>query len=803
MPEINQTLEIADFSGGMTDYIFDAAQNQYEFADNVWIDVNGKMRLRNGIAVASQRLIGQGVPGRFAELNSQILVAGNGYINRNASVGSNPSSTWTAVQLHTISQAPWFGDLSIGNNIVNQVDSWNGHLFWTGIDTDTNTVGRVMKVASFVSPTSGMKAGRAGLPNLYDSDTAPVTMSLAGGSGFNYIYYLVLRYDYSITVGGDTITFQDVSAPLIRRISSTTAIGVGTNTIGSLVNTFQTIVSTSTGWDGTNIYVDIYRTINNGVDAYLVGSTGVVSGFTGATTFADNVADTTLIDRAPFYANGGIVFNNEPPKAKYFTVTGNVGWYAYCNERNSYSTFTGVKSNRIRHSVANDIDSCPLDFSVDVEGEIVALTQVDNVPIVITKYPDRIYRLEGGRDIFGGGEVTARIIAEHVTCVSDRSFFRTINGFYFAGRDGFYFCDGNSVLKISRTLDKRYSAFTGKSKIVGTYDQINRRAIWGVSTDAVEFFPNHFYIFDETRGIKPDGVFTRWVPPTPQGSENWQFEGIYSVINPISVGSQILLGTRNVPQNAIFAIYGNNGQADAYTTFTDVVIPNGSSLTDIAGWNKNDILFNYESASFDFSLRRVRKWVSAIYVLARNNSEDSVTGLLVSFLNDDKSSGYTPLALIKWTKDGIINLYRRFKHGKLRCTTKRIKLASGKIVLQTSDDNVTAQVFAAGSQTIDGVTYPNAQNVLLENASFNWLTTAENKVISFDSDGYVAEYLILNLNSGSDTIAINGPGAVVGTGKKWVIRGYTAAPVIDSYSMDYSVLGDFTGPGESSSAGNA
>lgn len=827
MPNIGEILEVTDFSGGKTDYPLESAPNMYEEADNFVVDITGKLLVRPGmnnlmLGTSNAPFSGESSGNRnILKMKSflDMFVAINknkiGYISRNElPTQSAPISNTGFSQPN---QATYDSDASDDADITNfhaadkfpWADTWNGQFYYGGANASGTPI-YPLRLVKMDAPVIGIRVVGAGLPTPYRYDASPTRfVSNAPGTTNYYVYYLVLRYEYSLyTIEGVStpVDFVDLSAPYFPyditgnasiRVGTTGDIGVAgnTTTIDRLFSTFVSIAGLSRPGSDTNRWsLDIYRTKKNEQTAYLVTTIANIGTTitTNAYAYVDSMLDATLEAKLPFYMNGGIVANGEPPCSRFGVIANNIGWYGYTQDA-FYDPDTGgrgldtIRTNRVRHSIVGDPDSCPSDFFVDVEGEITGMGQIEGIPIVFTR--DRIFRLEGARDIFGGGDVVPKVIAENVGTMFPYSIINTPNnnGLYFAGLDGFYFTDGNKVIQISKTLKLTYGAVNAEelsNSVMGAYDRVNNRVLWHFNLSTMNY---RTFAFHEDFGINANGVFTTWSYLQPdQSTQNFNisaiaFETTKKLLIFAGDNTQLLFMNTNTRQQAV---------VDKY-----IYSPTTASID---SYNYIDIIVDYKSVIFNFGTNKLRKWVPIIELVADRTVSylvDLAVGVQISFDNDRKQS-FSNLKVISWafSNPGLINVWRRFLKTKLRCLTKQVRFQNGKIVLQKSDDASTATISAASSISVDGISWSNSRSVLLDNTSFNWFTDAEEKVIAFDTDGYVNEYRILNLDSGSDTIIIRDPSltAVAGAGKKWEIRGYTTFPKLKSYALNYEVLGDTT-----------
>lgn len=737
-------LVIDNFMGGMTDYYIDAPLTKYRVADNLLITKldSGKAKLytRPGSliwdAVNYQIPAGNQRVGALRLFGTTMLVSSANkiyYVN----------STWQTLTGPT------------GNNVFPSTvtaadtlafDLWNGHML-----TCTNTYQKPQKM--YRDSGNVLRVRTAGMPDLASSPVVTPT----GNTGKSYIYDFLYAYTY--TVGQKTfidrgpiteVLVTNADAPEVNA-NNITAIPVLAN---GATDNYDTASS--------NLVVEIYRSTDGGDELFFVGSVP-----NGTTTFSDTLSDTLLQDNEPIYTTGDVVENDPPPPCKTLCVTQQFAYYG--NVKIAGQELT----NFVYQSQINDIDSVPLDFSLELDDEVVQLTSYREVPIVLCK--QYTYRIESGYDELGRGGMIPQKISDTAGCVSYQSAVRTELGVFWFGVDGVYHTDGYQVTKVNKSMDKTYATFidtTSKAlaqvRVQGKYDSKNKRVYWTVWSNAGNSDVDQCYVLDLNYGISDDMPFTTtsgltWSPTA------LEFQGKYMY--------------RGDKRGFIFK--------HEDTVFSD---PKVELLTNPSIWNVEPIIYNYVSVAFNMGMDAIRKYAPRVNC---NVANDTNTSLQIISINDD-GKRTADLAVIRyrnnitwgdpdvywgdpalvWNQGGLGDFTRRFPAKNLRFTYKQLQLTNAYVAILNSDliGSATTEFLSAVTKTV----------TLDQAASYDWPTKAVDYYIAFSADNYTNQYLITARTD--NVLTISDPVGYCPYGSfDWVIRGIPKDETLNliSYTIQF------------------
>lgn len=738
------SIDIVDFSGGITENYVAGAINKYQAADNLLIDPAGNPKQ---LFIRPGSVIYQATDD---QLPSGIQRVGSLYYFRSAAKLIAQSrrdlqyftTSWQELVGPT-SNKPFPAAIDVTN--YTSYAYWNNHLFYT-------SDGYMIPGKIYRDGSGNLQLRTAGLPALASNPT----ITPGANTGKSFLYRFVYYYTYAV----DTVTFEDFGA--VTEIAVTSADAPNTN-----ANAITTIPALANGiltnWDTANIKVKIFRTTNAGTVFYYVGQVT-----NGTTTYSDTMSDTTLQLSTLLYTEGGVVENDAPPSCKFVHVTeDNVGIYA--------NVLSGSQqlSNRVQYSVPGDPDSCPGDFFEDVDDEITGISSIRSSLIVFCK--SSIYRLEGFFDNLGRGSVQKTKLSEVTGCVGNQSIVQTTDGIFWAGNDGFYFTDGFKVMNITMELTSTYKTFIDtekkKKQIIGKYDRLNRRIWWAVQIDSASLDNDTCYIADLNMGISPNMAFT-----TASGGDYFRPCAIEFENNDL-----IRADTRGY-------LFRHN---DAY--FTD---PRIDTSTDAANWFQRTIVYDYRSCALNFGTNTVRKIATRIVSVFKNLSNLSVQ---INAINDDgrKTLSLKPIRFrsnltwgdaevlwgdpdVIWDFSGLIIEQRRMPARSLRCSYKQIEITNAYTNVITSD--------VLGAATGDN----SAKTLTLNNAAiYDWPEQSVDYYLSFSTDSFDKQYLVTNRSANvltySDVLNTSPSGAAL----EWELKGYPKAErfKLIGYTLDYELFG--------------
>jgi hypothetical protein len=434
--------------------------------------------------------------------------------------------------------------------------------------------------------------------------------------------------------------------------------------------------------------------------------------------------------------------------------------------------------NKVRQSLKFDIDSCPVSFFDEVEDEITGLSSFQNTFIVFCK--NSIYRLERFFDEQGRGGLSHLKISDTIGCVSNDSIVQTDMGLFFAGKDGFYFCDGYKAQKISHNINTTYRALVATDaqarNIWGAYDKLNQRIWFACQRDSGSLDNDSCFILDLYWGLSDEMTFT-------------------TASNEDSFRPTAILFKDNDMYRADSRGYLFKHSEGVYTD------PKVEVLEAAADWNKKTIIYDYKSCAYDFGTSFVRKFVPELLITLANITNISV---LIESINDDGRNtgqlkeiryrsnvlwgdpdvvwGETPLV---WNLLGLIEEKRKFPAGGLRCNYKQIRITNSFTIVSNSD--------TLGNATLD----QTAKTMTLNNASAAWPEDSVDYYLSTEADDYETEFLVDIRTSDTVLHFLDPEGIAPNTGSyKWVLKGYRKGEAIEllSYVIHYKMATDSQKP---------
>lgn len=730
-------LEIEDFSLGITDYFIDGDPRHSKTLENFFLTPNKKPRTRWGSVVYNDQL----PLGNF-RINKLSQVKGNILAFQDKRAYRDNAGVWSEIVGPSSGTFLPSGD---GNSVI--VDSeWQDQVFFT-----SDSFCSPQK--AFINNSGAYKVVNAGLPDL----PAGFSVTNPSGTGSTYLYAALISFQYQV----GTVTYLD-RGPVFFYSSAVTggAINGGNTTTVTIPGTF----ATPENWDTANWKVEIYRTLDAGDVFYYIGQVSF-----GTTSFIDNFADTSISANETLYTTASSS-NTTPPKAKYVHVVNDYGYWAHIKEG------TEVFSTEVRQSKSGDPDSVPATFSAFTDYPITGLSSIYDRPVVhTTRF---IYRIDNFYGDDGSGGMLLRRIDDKAGCVSQQSIVQTHLGMFWAGNHGFYWTDGFRVVCISDHLNETYKSLvsteTRQKRICGTFDPSNQRVFWTVSVDDGLQEPDKVFILDLRYPFMPSeekrgGTFT-----TMLGGDSFRPTQI------MQLGNYIF---RSDTRGYLFK------HGIEYFTDPKVTIGTAANL-----WDTQVIEHLYESCFVDFGTKFYRKWVPRLLVSADNttnlslaisssNDNNRVKGELkpIRYKNNINWGDSLPLwgdPEARWNAQGLIEEWRRFPAGGLRCNYKQITFTNAKVSIVNSD--------LLGVATVNPVT-----NTATLGGSFQWLPNISDYVISFEHDNYTREFKILARTPTTITYedTSNVDPATAGN-YKWVIKGKPKGEVLllNGYVIHWALI---------------
>jgi hypothetical protein len=738
-----QKVEMEDFSGGVTDYYLNAPGNKMRRADNVLLSqyaTMGKPFTRFGSRIYLDTA--PQIPSGSQRIAMTFFYEDILFMQSSTHLYFEDGTGWTEVL------GPTGNNAFIGASTSTQFNytHWNHH---TLIANDDRSLVQKM----IIDETGTPQIFQAGLPAV---NMASVVLTPGAGANV-WLYKFVYRQAY--TVIGDVI-FADYgpeSVPFTVTGTTTVAItGLPVLSNGSATN-YRT----------SDILIDIYRTVNAGATYYLVGSVT-----NGTTTFNDTVSDATLITRTRLYTTGGVVSNDPPPKCLAVHVSKDSVAY-YVNIEDS----TGqIMTNRCLLSVPGDIDSVPGSFFVDANDTIVGVSSTKSNTILLCK--NSVYRLDGIYDELGRGGAAAERISDTAGCLNGQCAVQALDGVFWLGNDGVYFTDGFQVIRLNQDYDKTYRSWVTASgridttrtrRYQGKYDSTKNRIWWTIQQAGIDV--DSCYVLDLNWGVRGFATFTT-------ASGNSFAPTAIEFIN----GNMIRCDRRG------YVFEHQDG------LYSDPLIDISLSPDE---WSEETIMFDIESISYNFGTSAIRKYVTAMNITCesstnlslalQSNNDDSriVADLLPIRYRGNVTWGdpdiYWGDPSLEWNRQGLISAKRRMPARSLRCNYKSIRLRNAKVAILNSDQ--------IGNVNVDAVA---KTATLVASGTFDWPSNAVDYYISFQSDGYVAEYLITERAADVLTYSDLGDTSVSLPDQKWVLRGYPKGEVLNL--LNFSIVYEISGP---------
>lgn len=735
-----QPMEVNKFSGGITDHIFQGNTSKAEILDNFILLSNETPQTRPGSIVDELSSGNSRIPAGNQRIGTLI----NYDDSDELLVHSAKKIYYRNPTAYSTIQGPSGNDVFTSGGTANIVSNspWNKHIFLTHDGWP-----RPMKI--FKDQTGVMQVRTAGLPALASKPT--ITIGAAGARSYLYSFHYYVEYN----VGNQT--FANAGAVTTVEVLNSSEPSVSPNTVSGI----PVITNGSTdNYDTANIKIKIYRTTNGGIDQWLIGEIN-----NGTTTFSDNISDLVASDSSLIYLTDGTLDFDPPPIAKYMHVVNNIGYYAFLKEGAQEFPFD------YRASSPFSIDSCPAIFRDTVEDVIVGVSSVQSIPIILCRR--FIYRVEGFFDQFGKGNMNHVRLSDHAGCVSNASVVQAENGLFWAGNDGFYYCDGYNVMKISDGNNSNYKKMldscTNKASIYGKFDEQNRRIYWAVQNDSSSFDNDGIFALDLRYGIHPDSVFTTW-----SGAASFRptaleyFKGKlyradsrgYIFIHDENYTTDPLVDTLNFPEN----------------------------------WSTQPIIHHYRSIAFNFGSTFMRKIATKLLMTAKNKTNLSVQ---ITAINDDGKLK-RPLKEIRWRRnflwgdqefvwgnpdcywnsEGLIEQWRRLPAKGLRFSYLQVDITNAYTAITNSD-------------TIGKATFsPTLNQAILDTAATSdWPIDCVGYFLSTEIDGYVRQFQITARTA--DTLTLLDPTNNIPFGSlKWVMRGTRKTEVLNllSYNLHWANL---------------
>lgn len=818
-----QSIELKDFSGGITDYYLYAPPNKLKQCDNLLINHYqgmGKPFNRPG----SELFDADWPQPHASRINTCFKYKGILFVIAVKKLfiydPSSPSNKWIEVK-NPGGEDPFPDD----NRNYYNYSFWNDHILITGSKLGSTTFTPLKIVIESLSLKT-VKIMAAGLPSLsyLDPNVIKVTKPLGGTSTDpTYLYKLVFSQKYST----DSAVFEDIGEPSrsievkeCKAISATNTVTL--ENIPAIVDDGVDPIYDS--YRLSNIKIDIYRTAANGTVFYYVGSVN-----NGTTTFVDSLQDNSPLifaydTKASFpvpgvlgnlyfardtsdywkwvgaptsayvlsldetraatlnqtlYTTGGVVENGAPPQARCVHIKNDTAYYG-----NTFLQTGDTEEEynyRVYQSVIGDIDSVPASFYVDVDDEIISISSTKSNVIILCR--NSVYRLDGAFDELGRGGMIVERISDTAGCISVQGTVQALDGVFWLGRDGAYYTDGFKVIKLNEDHDKRYKSFISPAeytssssedilsraqKVQGKYDKKKNRIWWIMQSSITAEDTDMCYVLDLNWGIQQNATFT-----TISGKT------FYPSAIEFDDGDMIRCH--------------KNGYVFLHTDglYTD---PQVNPSAPVSTWNDETIIYTLETVAFDFGTSATRKYVTQVNVTCE--SETNLSLQIISNNDDDRRiANLLPIRYrgnifwgepdvywndpkLDWNKQGLIHEKRLFPAKSLRCNFKSIALTNAQVAIVSSDLLKTGNV--------------NSTLKRVELIDRIWPTHSVGYYIAFEDDNYQTEYEIVARTDSLITYSDPLNTSISGLGKKWVIRGKPKGEILNLINM--SAVYEMSGP---------
>jgi len=591
----------------------------------------------------------------------------------------------------------------------------------------------------------------SGITNPVDAEElAPIITGTAGTE--NFIYTFHLEYTYKV----DDVTYLERGTVQFVEAND---LDDGTKTISNIPELFN---SDDSKYNLAEVKIIIGRSIANQDFVYQLGSVD-----NGTTTFTDNITDEDLANNQGIYIEGGVLDDDQVPRAKYAEIVNDILVMANVKEE-------GIRrGNRVRFSKPNQPYSSPRDFFEDFESDVTGIGKAGDYPIIFEQ--DRVSRIEGRLNALGEGLLSKRTVSNKSGCISNESIVNIQEGCLFAADDGFYFTDGFQAFRISKSIRRTYKALLNKGNIKGVFDKDSNLVIWSAQSETnstyndILFVAHLNYRFSNEEGGS-DVAFTTW-SGGQEDNQNFSASALAYIDGSLLRGTQDGYLLRHIDRDPVDVVLNKGIDQSLLTTKT--------------------VRYDYIGLSLDFGLSSVKKWVPRYQVNA--NSESSLSLQIQS--SNDNSGVFIDLkavidegnltwddptliwgdSTLRWNFAPTISQWRRFSsEGGLRCQYKTIRLTNA---FRSIDDSVSA-----GPATVDAAN----RTVTLNNfPARDWIFDIEEYFISFENDDFNNQFRILSVESGVLTVDDQFLRLVDNPAAEWRVQGYKKGELFDL--IDYTI----------------
>jgi hypothetical protein len=779
---MTDTLEIKDFSGGVTDYPLNADLKKCEILDNLLLESQASVARP---AIRPGSTLSDGLNSRIPEGNQRVadLLKLSDYIVTHTSkklyyqgVGTTPSAFTNT----SINGSDQFKRSDANTTAVNTRVTNGAHLYAT---------------SSYDNPAllwkdgTAIKSVTAGLPKppSVRTNLSSIVSGALGGGGtpVTFLCRIVLRYDF--VVDGKSFSFYSEPSDIISAVRE-----IGGTIIFESSPSSITLDNSFTNFDFLNCKVECYSTLGNGTVFYYVGESALTLDTApdkydfASVSFNYTALNTVVPDfstNKKLYTTGGIYPNTLPPRASVVHTNGDLTYYADIKESDSPERYN---RNTLYQSLPGIGWSAPPTFYATISDDIVGVSSAMSVTVVVCK--NSAYRVEGSFDSFGRGGMLLQRISDTASCISAQSMVQTDEGLFWAGEDGVYFTDGYRVRRINQDYDETWrkfvantsAAFSGSVKrIIGKFDRMNRRVYWTVKrkTDAQGSTDTDcLYVLDLNFGLSDTASFTT-ISGGYDAVDSFTAFSCTAIEFDNKNGYMFRGDSRGFLHKHVVSTHG--GFTPVYTDTYFESKHNGTITNNVA----KSVLPTLQTIAYDFGSTSLRKYIPKCSFIFENNDTSLPYFLDVLSIND---KGRTSGLLDRIKIDGsdvagssiFISKWRHFVRSTLRCIYKQLKIFVPQVQLNSSATSGVL-VTNSGSQVI--------------RASGSWAETyvVGSGKVYFSDDNYTTGYLITDVSGGVLTVSGTPP---AGAGKQWRLFGNTQLQRfgLASYTINFSMLGDKT-----------
>lgn len=780
---ILETLNITDFSGGITDNVIGAAPGRMAEMINVELypsDDGMKIKQRAGLRAYTNRIsagdqtIGgiyshgrdsSGYPYAFVQSSSKLYVY------------TSPTASCTEI-------SPPDGGASVLSGLNTSYSTMYAH--------DTNHI--------FILTEKASKAADIYAIHRYSDNAEFVCLQLGlpppafigvtegGSSTGSRAYKIYYKYVYKARAidTGETVTLEFYSEPssavVTTYTSNTIKVNHGTTSLPITVGYGSGEFRYTSPTDGKGrLYVVVCRTTNGGSVYYVLSTTAVATNTGDGVTYDQGISDAAVSD-ATLTTSPLAYFETEMPNTR-------MGWAGQTVYGDTAEYFLrSIKMYNSRLYVLQGADTIyQSKFAAPRMFGDTAYTNIGERVHGIGSSPggiiaigtDNAYRIDGVVDDDGNGGMVPVKIGRASPPISVKSVVETDEGCYWLAENGIWFTDGYAVRYLSESNKNYISTLLSNTSVStrhfihGVYSAQLEKIFWSISKNATGNNSSSILVYDRKYSTPTNAVIYQWYG---NGS-------IDTCVASTSSGIYPLLKANN---------HGYLYYLDSVfntVTYTDSVYTDASTSS---AWANAAVQYRVKTASYDFGAPGAIKYTPSMTVsfkLAAGTYSTTDDYNLCVGISQDRNGidSYTSMKEILISKDvtGLHTVKRHFPAGSLRCRTRSVLLSNAYTTLYNTSDYGTVEINA----TTKTATFTDT-------ASYNWPAEVVGYYISFETDDYVRNYIITARSDDTLTYSDSGNYSVTGAAKGWVLRGYAKGQRFNllGLSINYEVNGNGNDP---------